>query len=225
MAIVLAHLSSWDARNKFGPLQVFTGWRTLPVVRSLVVPTNPRTTGQSEVRSILTTLSQAWGSLTAGQVAAWRDWANSHEYVTALGQKFRGTGLNAYLELNFPLVYNSVAAKASPPTVALKPGFAGFAAVTGSAVNGEIACSWTKATGSDADDWYRLDITSQMPNEHRLAQASDWRIAQFVTGTAATQSIVDLVPDGWYWVRCRFVQDDGQSSGIMVAQAQASSGI
>ena len=223
MAIVLAPLSSWDARNKFGPLQVFTGWRTLPVVRSLVVPTNPRTGDQSYVRSILSALSQAWGGLSAGQVAAWRDWGNSHEYVTALGQKFRGTGLNAFLELNFPQYYNVETYATSPPSVAYKGNITNFDVHTDPSPEepGSIECTWTLPVGAVSTDWTRIDVTSQMPNRHRLAQASDWRIYAFRAGNIPSINMTGLVPSGWYWVRGVYTMQDGQRGVWQVGQAQA----
>jgi len=223
MAIVLAPLSSWDARNKFGPLQVFSGWRTLPTVRANVVPTNPRTVGQSGARSILTLLSQAWGGLTAGQVSAWRDWANGHEYKTSLGQEFRGTGLNAFVELNSPIEAWGGTFKTSPPVDVYESGFGAFLADTGAGGAGTMDLTWDVPAGATANDKVRVDVTSAMPNEHRLPQKSDWRVNQYVNGSLTGVQLTGLTPDAWYWTRGRWYQEDGQYGAIIYSLAQAHS--
>lgn len=59
MSKVTGPLLSLDARGKIGGAIVFGGWKGIQTVRQLVTPSNPRTTGQMEVRSKLAVAGKA----------------------------------------------------------------------------------------------------------------------------------------------------------------------
>jgi len=156
-------------------------------------------------------------------VSAWRDWANHHEYKTTLGQEFRGTGLNAFLALNFPEYYNVSTYRTNPPVDVYKGNIINYDVHTDPMPMepGSIEATWTLPAGATSVDWCRTDVTSLMPNRHRLAQESDWRIYMFRAGDVPSINITGLVPSGWYWVRTAFVQYDGQTAVPLVGQAMA----
>lgn len=212
MAIVKNPLSSEDARNKFGPVIVFSGWRSIKVVRSNVFPTNPRTSEQTNIRAILATLSAEWNALTWGNATSWNDYAGAHPRRNAFGE-FKGSGINAYVELNFNRAYQSVASSATPPTAAFKGNVTGLTDA-GTGGSGEVEITWTDVPTGAAGDTIRVDISRQMRSNHEVLGDSDFRIFDYIADGVETATIPGLVPSGYYTVRVRFVQVDGRAGVI-----------
>lgn len=219
MAKVLNPLSSEDARGKFGSVIVFTGWRTIKVVRSRVSPTNPRSTRQLDVRAILAGLSTAWASLTSGQVTAWNDYAASVALTNLFGE-YRMSGFNAYQRLNFFVVDNGGAANASPPVTAFKGNLTAFAAASGGGA-GEVDLTWTVPVGGALTDMVDVWATGAQPNANRSAQESEFRHDSYEAGNSTGVTVTGLTSSAWYWFRARFVMVDGRAGLFLQDQAQA----
>lgn len=66
MAKVTGPLMSMDASGAFAGTLVFTRWKGRPVVRQLVIPSNPRSTDQAIQRNILrvTAAAQRWANVS-----------------------------------------------------------------------------------------------------------------------------------------------------------------
>src|SRR6267154_4350068 len=73
-------------------------------IRKRSIPTNPQTTRQQTVRTILATLSSAWASLTSTQQGDWTTWAESHTIVDSLGLSIIMSGQQAFVQLNARVV-------------------------------------------------------------------------------------------------------------------------
>ncbi len=63
MARLTAPLLSLDARGQIGEAIVFSGWKGIKYARQYVIPANPQTTAQQEVRGVFSTLSEIWKRL------------------------------------------------------------------------------------------------------------------------------------------------------------------
>jgi len=209
MAIVKNPLSSEDARNKFGPVIVFSGWRAIKVVRSNVYPTNPRTADQLNIRAILANLAAEWTALTKVQTDPWNEFASGRPRRTAFGE-FKPSGMNEYVSLNFNRAYNAQASNVAPPTAAFKGNCTTLASVGGGAA-GEVDMTWVLPAGAAAADWVRIDVSRQMSSPHEALTESDWRISAYIAGNLALHTITGLVSGGFYNTRIRFVQTDGRS--------------
>lgn len=72
-------------------------------LRTRVVPVNPNTPNQTEVRVDLEDLSEGWKALTAEQRAAWTALGAQMERLDRLGQTYTLTGLQAWTSLNMTL--------------------------------------------------------------------------------------------------------------------------
>jgi len=70
--------------------------------RNRVVPTNPNTTRQQNVRSYFTSAVNAWQALTAAQRSVWEVWAANVPMTDVLGQAFYLTGQQAFIRANVP---------------------------------------------------------------------------------------------------------------------------
>lgn len=83
--------------------------------RTKVTPTNPRTTAQSGVRSIVSTLSKAWSSLTDDQRAAWNSAVSAYGKTDIFGDLRNPSGFNLFVKLNATLLGMGVAQIDVPP--------------------------------------------------------------------------------------------------------------
>ena len=220
MANVRGPLGSLDARNKFGPQQVFSGWHGLKVVRSKGMLVQRPSVTQVYMRSVMTGLSQEWGGLTSGQVASWEEWAAEHEYYTSLGQRVRGTGLDAYGELNWTRAYHSYPSNVNPPTA--PPGL-GLQNVwfDMSQPRFNFLLRWDNIPDNEDGEWTRWDIAGPFTNPHREARANEWRIYQFRPWYSNFAAFVGLVGGAWYWLRGVWIEVDGQRVEWTVLQGVA----
>jgi hypothetical protein len=86
---------SLDASGQLGGSIVFSKWKGRNYVRSLVIPSNPKSVSQISVRAMMRFLSQYWTLLTAGNKATWQDRADSmvvstfNAYVSANMSRWR----------------------------------------------------------------------------------------------------------------------------------------
>lgn len=67
---------SMEASGSLGGVMVYSKWKGRAYVRSLVIPSNPRSGGQVGMRSMFSFLAKAWATLTAGNQATWEDRAD-----------------------------------------------------------------------------------------------------------------------------------------------------
>lgn len=108
--------SAWltDARGKQSGT-VFSKNRYGAYTRNRVTPVNPQTSFQTNVRNFLTTLSQGWRALTAGQRSSWNAAADNFLSSNIFADVIRLSGFNLFLRLNRNLQTIGVATLTSPP--------------------------------------------------------------------------------------------------------------
>lgn len=97
MAIIQPILGS--LRGSIGD-NTFSHNRGGDYVRRRVSPTNPNTSRQQTMRSLLGTYASAWAGLTAAQREAWNTWAESQSRSGPLGNSINLSGINAFVMLN-----------------------------------------------------------------------------------------------------------------------------
>lgn len=88
--------------------------------RKRVKPSNPQTAAQSNVRSILTTVSQAWRGITEAQRTEWDTAAASAEWtqIDSYGNPFQLSGEQLYVKLNTVITILQETPITSPPAKA-----------------------------------------------------------------------------------------------------------
>jgi len=93
------------SRNRYG--QYF---------RQFAVPVNPATSSQTSARSRLTVASQGWRTLTDGQRALWKDYADLTPVLNRVGDPIILSGQAMYVKVNaFRLQVLSLGLQATPP--------------------------------------------------------------------------------------------------------------
>jgi len=79
------------------------------VSRQLVVPTNPKSTAQTEARGFLSAAAVAYKSLTVSEADAWIALAAQMTYTNVLGINYELTGIAVYIMVNTYRQYAGVA--------------------------------------------------------------------------------------------------------------------
>jgi len=116
MAIIQPILGS--LRGSIGD-NTFSHNRGGDYVRRRVAPTNPNTSRQQTMRSLLATLSSEWSTvLTAGARAAWNTWAGLQAKEGPLGNSINLTGINAFVWCNTHILDAGDTRINNPPVIA-----------------------------------------------------------------------------------------------------------
>ena len=105
-------------------LNVSQNGRYGQISRSLVMPTNPRTPAQMNVRSIFATVTTGWRALTEDQRTAWTAAAKNYQSTTRCGQSGVLTGAQLYTKINAVNLTFGAAEADTPP---IKPQFPALA--------------------------------------------------------------------------------------------------
>lgn len=135
MAKVKGPLLSMRASGTIGKNIVFAQWRGIPYTRQHVVPSNPRTAGQTLTRGVFKLLNDIFRRLGPLGMAPWG--------IAAEGRPF--TDRNAFIKTNLPLIrdMNDLTMFQGSPGVNGGPAMQGFAAVPGVAA-ASIDIDWTE---------------------------------------------------------------------------------
>lgn len=93
MAKVTGPLFSIDARGALADAIVFSSWKGIPYVRQYVIPFNPQTVDQMEIRDAFAVYVSKWQLLIAGDKLLW------NARVEILG--YAMSGFNFYVQQCF----------------------------------------------------------------------------------------------------------------------------
>lgn len=133
---IIAHLLNFDRFEKGAIIQpilgslrgsigdnTFSHNRGGDYVRRRVSPTNPNSTRQQTMRTLLGTLAALWSTtLTAVQREQWNTWADNQTKEGPLGNSINWTGINAYVALNAHLLDAGDTRIDAPPIVVAPTG-------------------------------------------------------------------------------------------------------
>lgn len=212
--------STTASRNKFGSY-----------FRSKVIPVNPNTLRQQDVRANFTSFVTAWTeSLTEPQRVDWRNWATQTTIQGKDGNPIHITGQNAYIRFNTarlqiggtrvddgPTTFNN-----GPPVTSFQSTLAGIVGDIG-AVAGVFSVTANIAGGtlSDGD----LSVFLGRPiNASRVFfkgpyQFSTTEAADAAPATIAIDAVqadqeqeIPLLTDQFRAIRFRMIYDDGRLS-------------
>lgn len=120
MAKIKFGMMMTDARGKLGG-QVFSKNKGGAYVRTKVTPTNPQTAAQTTARSLFASISSAWSSLTAAQIAAWNNAVEEWKSTDIFGDLLAPTGKELHQRLNNQLQTVGGSALTSPPAKVALP--------------------------------------------------------------------------------------------------------
>lgn len=134
--------SSTYSHNRFGAY-----------IRNRAIPTNPQSSRQSTVRTLLQVLTNRWGStLTTGERAQWTTYGSNVGVVNRLGETIYLTGLNHYVRSNLPRVVAGLDIVDAGPVVFALPETDETVAYSFTADDQKISVAF-----DDTMDWADLD--------------------------------------------------------------------
>ena len=200
-------------RGKAGNV-VFVKSREGTLVKPRVSPTNPNTKSQADIRSALTNAAQAWTTLTAAQVKAWNDYADSKPHFdNATNKTTRPTGFNTFVKLTakwFAVTGEESGFAVNPPLTTFMGDDITITA------NEETAGVITfEASGENAEDITTELLIQRLPTSTRQPDKNGYRIAAYETFEGVSPSVAIPVSAGYYVAAYRFVNTvTGQMSAL-----------
>lgn len=220
MPVVKGPFMSADARGSaLGMTASFT--RGGIVMKRKSNPSTKYERFQTRARSILGWLSRQWGELTDEQRDSWAAWAIDHPGTDKFGDPFIMSGFNAFIMLNHHSVRFGGGAKMNvlPPEDPPASAVDYLIAITGVTNPGDIDLEWAElGAGVAVDDW-ELAVAGPFQSKGRKSVESRFAYIHHVAGNVLTYTIPDLDEGMWYWIRVRYVAEDGQVTAWDVKQA------
>ena len=222
MAKIKFGMMMTDARGKLGG-QVFSKNRSGSYVRTKVTPVNPQTSFQQASRFLLGALSQAWSSLTRGQIEAWNNAVNEWARTDIFGDLRNPTGKNLFTELNKNAVQAGYSQMTEPPAKEEMPIVTLDKATLGIAAN-ELE---VELSGNAVGHTLQFRATPTLSNGTTFVK-DKLRVIGYVTGSA-TQTIdigadyqtrfgLPLTAGANVWLEMRVVLPKGQVSPPQLIQ-------
>ena len=100
----------------------YQNWRGMIIARGKPTPTNPNTMRQTEIRSIITSLSRRWRDvLNEGLRHAWKEKAKNFPWYDVFGREIRMSGINLYIKSNLVLLDHGLTVNDTPPPDIVPP--------------------------------------------------------------------------------------------------------
>lgn len=172
-------------------------------------------------RTRISFLSRQYGQLTAGQRESWEDWATDHPQPDGFGGTFIMSGINAFVSLNFNAMRLGAPGdwNVLPPVIECPASIATFTAATGVGVPGDIDMLWTMNGVPLVTDFVEVQIAGPFQSQARKIVYSQFREILHPSGTSPGVTSGGLDEGMWYWHRARYIDEYGQKSPWVYAQA------
>ena len=148
--------------------------RTL--LRNFVNPVQPQSLTQVEAQARLTTISEAYQTLSQPQVEAWQALANSINNSGRLGLDYRLNWNQLFQQVNNYRLQNADSIVLTPPTNTFVAGPSGFSEVTSN--DGDPAQQLTfklTETGTPGASTLRFRVTRNLASPNREARTNELR--------------------------------------------------
>ncbi|MBA7682397.1 hypothetical protein ES703_90747 [subsurface metagenome] len=220
MAVVQNPFLSTDARGSVSGLTA-SSTRGGIVVKRKSRPSTAFPPGANTARSILGWLSREWGDLTGGQRNSWDEWALDHPGTDKFGDPFIMSGFNAFIMLNHHAVRFGGGAKmnALPPEDPPVASMYAMDAKTGVTNAGDIDLTWVLTETGIVDDIIEIQLAGPFQSMGRKSVEARFAFKVKTTGEVTMLTIAGLDEGMWYWVRMRYVSEEGQVTAWAVKQA------
>lgn len=184
MALILPGAGVADIRGSVNGT-TFARNRSGNYIRGRTVPVNPNTTLQSAVRGILAGLAVAWREeLSAVQRTAWETYAAGTNWLNALGQTIKLTGLNHYVRCNVPRMQNGTARLDTAPITPGIPATPTLWTPTGTVDDQVISIAFTFTPNVNGSYYY---FYQGLPmSQGRTFFKGPWRFCGSIVGNSST---------------------------------------
>lgn len=160
-------------------------------VRARAVPVNPNTPAQTAARTLLTSLSQQWRTLTGAERNGWNTVAQSIVRQNSLGESYNPTGQQLYVGVNANRTNVGLATVASAPTQDAAPELVGASlSANFTTLPPVIEISWSSIVGTGT---WLVYATAALSPGINFYKSSDYKLITTFDDTAT--SPVDIRTD------------------------------
>lgn len=153
--------------------------------RSRVIPVNPNSFRQQDVRAVLTNLTQQWKTLTESQRIAWGDLALQIPRTDPLGVSYFQTGQQLYVGLNAKRSTVGFAVIADAPALDDPPSAVAPSLTATVAAGGTLDWAYTSAGGVAGNRFLLRATGTRSPGKTYIAP-SEYKIIAAFAGNAAS---------------------------------------
>ena len=137
---VTGPMLSFGASGTIGGTATFATWKGRPYVRQTVIPSNPRSPGQTSQRAMMQFIAQQWKNLSGPDQASWMNLAQQGNFST----------FNAYTKYNLQRWSNNLApTEAFPANESLTEGTLTDFTATGATKSMLLTVDWNTVD----DNW------------------------------------------------------------------------
>lgn len=175
-----------EMRNKLNG-SVFARNRGGAYLRNKVTPTNPQTIAQVTARSLLTSYSQAWRSLTEAQREAWKSVVDQWSRTDVFGDVVNPSGSSLYIRLNINISLAGGSAISTPPTPVGADALTALS-VDASAGGGTVDVTYAPAS-VPADHAMYIEATPMLSPGISNANSKFRYVQTFAAATASPEDI------------------------------------
>lgn len=221
MALVKLGGGVADIRGSIGGT-TFSRTRYGAIARNRTIPVDPGSAAQTKIRSIASTVRNAWfNTLTAAQRTAWDTYAAGVQMTNRLGEVVNLTGWNHFCRSNMALLYNDKSLVAAGPTELSLPAQDPALAVSGSAASGDLTITFDDTMAwCDEDDAHMIIYCSRGQNTtvnffkgpYLVAGTIDGDSVTPPTSTETVASPYTLINGQKVFIMARIVRADGRLS-------------
>jgi len=150
-----------------------------------------------------------WASLEETKRRAWNAWGGGESkgkgsFVKLNHTRMRVGAINDYNE--------------EPPVALIETTLTTLAAIVVEDED-EIRVSWETKGDVDSNDWVEIAVSGPYTSEGR-AGGLKWRTEKVVMGDKTETNLENMTREGKYWIRARYVKEDGQTSTWMEVRCQ-----
>jgi hypothetical protein len=191
--------------------------------RDLVIPKNPNTTEQQQVRSINMSIATMYKGLSRPQAEAWNAFGRNFVSTDSFGRKYKYGGMQAFQAVNAHRALANQTLLTEPPAFARVPAPMAVESVTVSAPN--IVSLAVRHLQAASSGYWRVRLSPPLPSPVRLAAAGDLRMATstfrlcYVAIAASVQTIVLTTRYAYYAPETLGVEILGLSNDFVPGQA------
>ena len=180
------------------------------IARQFVIPSNPESDEQEAIRTILTTVSQAFGDLTDAERQTWRVWAQDHPQ-TFLGTEFTLQEMAAFCKINCIRLIDGEAVKDTAPVADPDWSFSEITAVAWNSGTKLLSITATHNKSVVTDESVLIRLTPALGSAQRFARKSDYRLAAGVDpkslpSLVASESPVTVDTPVFEWTDGQYLQ-------------------
>lgn len=220
MAKVLNPLYSSDAKGSIGGL-TFSSGPVGNIVKIKPGPVKRAEPYKQSNRARIAYLARQWGELEAAERTSWEAWAAEHPEPDGFGGTFIMSGINAFVKLNFNAMRLGAPGdmQSLPPEDPSPASLDTLTAATGVGAAGDIDLTWTHNGTGEADDYNEIQIAGPFQSQGRKIVFNHFHFIQTEAGNVLLDTISGLDEGMWYWVRVRYVDEFGQTTPYVYAQA------